>query len=104
MKGDHTICYYCQLHDPRVEAGGLWHCPNPACPGPGAQYWRSQNLESYRDLGGNDGYTVDAGEMIAKARTILDSGCCEPAIATAIRRVMPRWEEWQRTDNPDRAP
>lgn len=31
-------CYYCKVEDARVEGGGLWHCPNDACTGPGGGY------------------------------------------------------------------
>jgi hypothetical protein len=27
------VCCYCGTPDAKVEAGGVWHCPNPRCPG-----------------------------------------------------------------------
>lgn len=39
---DHYTCYYCKLAHKRVEAGGMWHCPNITCSGPGGAYYRSK--------------------------------------------------------------
>jgi ribosomal protein L37AE/L43A len=39
---DHYCCYYCGLSDKKVEAGGMWCCPNIACHGPGNSYYRSK--------------------------------------------------------------
>lgn len=52
-KRDHQTCHYCELTHPHVEAGGVYHCPNPLCPGCGAAYWRLRarvvELESLAD-------------------------------------------------------
>lgn len=84
----HNICIYCKLQHSRVEAGGLWFCPNVLCPGPGATYWRSQ-LKSYRD--NEDGtYSVDSREVLDKARALTYD---EPdaAIKEAIISSMDKW-------------
>ncbi len=52
-------CFYCACHDDKVEAGGMWHCPNPRCGGPGVA-WFNRKLKSYKDLGGS--YTIDEAE------------------------------------------
>lgn len=39
---DHYTCYYCNLAHKKVEAGGMWYCPNIACKGPGGTYYRSK--------------------------------------------------------------
>jgi len=42
MQGDPLTCLYCGLNDPAVEAGGIHHCPNRFCQGPGAFYARAR--------------------------------------------------------------
>ena len=37
---DYERCYYCKAVDHAVEAGGIWYCPNPLCPGPGGGHKR----------------------------------------------------------------
>jgi hypothetical protein len=58
------ICHYCGLHHKNVEAGGVHHCPNPCCLGPGQSYARSK-LKSYEDIG-NGKHTVDLEELFDK--------------------------------------
>lgn len=55
-------CFYCGLRDGKVEAGGIWYCPNGHCPGPGGAWFRAK-LKSYRDDG--SGHTVDGDEWKA---------------------------------------
>ena len=43
-------CGSCKLIDKRIEAGGIWHCPNPHCRGVGAVWFR-RKLESFEDQG-----------------------------------------------------
>lgn len=66
---DNTIngreCYYCGLVHKGNEAGGMWHCKNLLCKGPGAAWFRS-TLESYKDNGLN--HSVDENEWIYKAK------------------------------------
>ena len=67
----HLTCYYCKLHHKNVEAGGMWHCPNPLCTGPGAAYWRSK-CKSYREFP-NGTHTVDPEELIQLAMTMMET-------------------------------
>lgn len=57
----HFTCIGCGLTDKRVEAGGIYYCPNPACTATGAWSHRT-NLKSYREEG--DHHFVDPNEMI----------------------------------------
>ena len=34
-KRDPNKCIRCGSTDPKVEAGGIWYCPNPRCHAPG---------------------------------------------------------------------
>jgi len=61
----HLVCGACGLYHRAVEAGGIWHCPNPLCPGPGAAYFRSK-LDSFRKVE-NFKHEVDIEEWIPKA-------------------------------------
>jgi len=73
------ICHYCGLHHKDVEAGGVYHCPNPCCLGPGQSYARSK-LKSYRDNGDHT-HNVDLNELFDKGlRKALEMG--DKAIAT----------------------
>jgi len=85
---DHLTCYYCKLTHDLVEAGGIWHCPNPLCTGPGAAYWRSQ-CKSYKEVSG-DRETVDPLEMVefamAKMATETDA-----ALKEHVLRSVARW-------------
>ena len=58
-KLDTHDCYYCGCHDTKVEAGGMWHCPNPHCTGCGVA-WFCSKLKSYKNRG--DRYTVNGYE------------------------------------------
>ena len=64
-------CHYCGLTDDRVEAGGVYHCPNPICPGCGAAYWRKELCKSYKDLP-NGNHTVDSEELAAIGDWLLE--------------------------------
>lgn len=44
-KRDTNTCFACNLQDNLVEAGGIYHCPNPLCTGCGATYWKVENLK-----------------------------------------------------------
>jgi hypothetical protein len=64
-------CFYCHLRHAKVEARGMWHCPNPTCPGPGA-HWFRQKLMTYKATGEpNGGHTVSDTELRLKARWYL---------------------------------
>lgn len=58
-------CYYCGLHNDKVECSGLFYCPNPKCTGPGGAYFRS-TLKSYKELPCG-GHTVDDEELDKKS-------------------------------------
>lgn len=62
MTGDSYTCYYCEIKHKRVEAGGLWHCPNFFCHGPGAAYFRSDMKSYEKTYGGMGEHTVDETE------------------------------------------
>lgn len=85
---DHQTCYYCKLHHPRVEAGGIWHCPNPLCKGPGAQVWRMK-CKSYQELP-NESHTVDSQEIVAIA---LEMMAKEPdeVLKAHVLNCVPNW-------------
>ena len=62
---DHFTCFYCGLADTKVEAGGIWWCPNFTCEGPGGHSHR-RNLKSYVEH--PDGtHTVDPKEWASAA-------------------------------------
>lgn len=63
---DHLTCYYCKLHHEKVEAGGVYYCPNALCTGPGGASFRRE-VPSYAEQ--KDGtHTVDHSEMILFGR------------------------------------
>lgn len=69
-KSDEEIytCYYCGYFDKRVEASGIWHCPNPVCQGPGADWFR-RKLDSYEDLGGK--CSINVNELLEIGEWLL---------------------------------
>lgn len=84
-------CYYCGLVDSRVEASGVYHCPNVLCMGPGAGYWRSK-LKSYAEDGCDHRHTVDAAEAVAVAREYADNlPYRDRALAEHILASIPKW-------------
>lgn len=88
--GDAETCYYCKLSHPSVEAGGVWYCPNVLCSGCGAQGWRRQHLASYRE--GPTNYTVDAEELVEKAKAWVDEmPYKERALIEATLAMIPHW-------------
>jgi hypothetical protein len=56
-------CYYCGIHHSKVEAQGIFYCPNNLCSGPGAAYFRS-TLKSYTEDG--SGHYVHPTERMVK--------------------------------------
>ena len=73
------ICLYCGLSHKLVEAGGIYHCPNPCCLGPGQSYQRSK-LKSYKKIDGGWRHTVDVDEL-------FDAGV-DKALATKDRVII----------------
>jgi len=60
-KASHLDCFYCGLDNDKVEAAGMWYCPNPRCSGPGAAWFRVK-LHSYKD-GAGGGHSINPGEL-----------------------------------------
>jgi hypothetical protein len=86
---DHQTCYYCNLADEKVEAGGLWHCPNFTCTGPGGHSHR-RTLKSYKeDVDGK--HTIDIEDWMEEAKkkikTLEDSPIKE-AVAAGIKAFI----------------
>lgn len=83
----HYTCYYCKVEHKQVEAGGVWYCPNPVCPGPGGHYLRS-NLESYKDSDFTH-YTIDTAEYldaVAKKAIEIQDDSIKLAIGSEINK------------------
>lgn len=84
-------CEYCDLLDREVEAGGIYHCPNPLCFGCGAWWFRVltagyANVDSHR-------HTVDVDEIVAFGQWLvagLDE--CDPR-QHAVARSLLKWQE-----------
>jgi len=99
-KRDPNTCYYCGLHHDRVEAGGVYHCPNNLCTGPGAGGFRS-TLKSYKETQG-ERHIVDPHEVVSAAIAKLAD---EPdqAIRAAVYASVSKWlpEEPQMGEPPD---
>lgn len=96
LRPEHQICRGCGLADDRVEAGGVWYCPNEVCTATGAQTHRMK-LPSFRN--GIDHHIVDAWEVIAHGEALL-VGELDPAMRAAVERSLAGWrrsaEEIQR--------
>ena len=69
-------CRYCGVSDRRVEASGMWYCPNVLCTSPGTLWFRS-TLPSYKDLGNHE-YSVNREELDTLGKEYLKTK--EPAI------------------------
>lgn len=79
--GHPETCFGCGLHDPRVEAGGIWYCPNRFCLITGA--WHQRLEAGYQDE--NGGQTDDQlARMIADCDSELSK---LEAMAAAYRRA-----------------
>jgi hypothetical protein len=59
-------CYYCKWKSNRVEAGGIYYCPNAYCPGPGGAWFR-YTLNSYKEDKHCNRHTVSECEYYWKA-------------------------------------
>ncbi len=60
----HT-CFSCGYEHEKVEAQGMWHCPNALCMGVGGVWFR-YNLNSYKEISSSNEHTVDEDEWLAK--------------------------------------
>lgn len=81
---DQYKCYYCGLSHIKVEAGGMWGCPNIACSGPGNAYFR-RSLKSFRDEG--DKHSIDLEEWEGKVRELLPA-ITDPGIYKATEHSL----------------
>lgn len=62
----HYTCRGCGLTHKSVEAGGIWHCPNPFCGSAGNHYFRSR-LKSYRSVDSSSHVIDDPDEWTTAA-------------------------------------
>lgn len=60
-------CFSCGLFHEKVEARGMWHCPNSLCRGSGGAWFR-QRLDSYKELYPNGSHTINHAEWLKKGR------------------------------------
>jgi hypothetical protein len=65
MDRDINKCFSCGLVDSKIEAGGIYHCPNPFCHGCGATCWKTQNLTVSKTKDGIE--ITDMKEWLDKA-------------------------------------
>lgn len=86
---DHHCCYYCGLAHHRVEAGGMWHCPNIACHGPGNSYFRGK-LPSTRNEDNHQ--IVDDAEWMKEVENLLPDleSSLRPAVENSKIRIEMR--------------
>jgi len=86
-------CYYCGLTHRKVEAGGVYHCPNALCTGCGATWFRMR-MKSYVELdGGPCGkHAVDPQEMLVRGLAYAYE-IDDPVIAEKIRESAEKWKE-----------
>jgi hypothetical protein len=59
-------CFYCNLFHEKVEAEGIFYCPNALCTGPGGESFRS-TLDSYKDID-DKSHCVDEDEWLKKGK------------------------------------
>jgi hypothetical protein len=85
-----STCYYCGLTHERVEARGVYHCPNVLCTGCGAATWRRW-LPSYRDVSGTMSHTVDDEEMVGFGLAYASAISDDAGLAAHIRNSASRW-------------
>jgi hypothetical protein len=86
----HYLCYFCGLSHKRVEAGGMWFCPNFTCTGPGNHGFRKRNLKSYKEDGNY--HTVDDQEWkeLAENITLTEeqwSGGMREAVTAGLKQL-----------------
>lgn len=90
MKGHIYTCYYCKLKHPKVEAAGIFHCPNKLCTGPGAAYFR-RTLQSYKE--NSDGtHFVDNKEIVHVATGWAHADCDDAVISKKILNSVKAWK------------
>jgi ribosomal protein L37AE/L43A len=57
-------CFYCGWDSEKVEAQGIWYCPNSKCSGSGAAWFR-RGLKSYKEV--KNCHTVNRTEYFIKS-------------------------------------
>lgn len=63
---ENFTCFSCGLFHEKLEAQGIWYCPNALCMGCGGAWFRN-TLDSYRECNdGSDSYTIDPSEWLDK--------------------------------------
>lgn len=84
----HQTCHYCGLSHYKVEAGGIYHCPNRLCPGCGAATTREKmKLKSFKNV--EDGrYTLDPEELI---HYVANHPHKDPEVHAKEKECVPKW-------------
>jgi hypothetical protein len=84
----HQTCHYCGLRHYKVEAGGIYHCPNRLCPGCGAARSREKmRLKSFKECEGNK-YTLDPEELI---HYVANHPHEDPKVHEKEKECVPKW-------------
>jgi hypothetical protein len=60
-----TKCFACNLPSKKLEASGIWYCPNALCKGTGGVWFRYK-LDSY--IEDSEGHTIDENEWYEKGK------------------------------------
>lgn len=79
ISSDIYICHYCGFKGGQVEAGGVLHCPNPLCYGPGNAYFRSEL----------DSFIIDTDEWFEKGLAHLEKN---DNLLFDVVRVLISWK------------
>ena len=58
-------CFSCNLPSPKLEAKGIWYCPNALCSGTGAGWFRYK-LDSFVDSPTSHTHSIDENEWYEK--------------------------------------
>jgi hypothetical protein len=82
----HLICGGCGLKDSRVEAGGVYYCPNPACRASGAS-WFKHKLNTFENLD-NSSYKVDPDDLVLSVNEWLLNNVVPIEIELACERSL----------------
>ena len=68
---DHYVCISCGLYHKYVEAGGIYHCPNPICSVCGATWYKTQ-LSTYVSIDAHT-YNYDVEDLYSAGTKYVDS-------------------------------
>jgi hypothetical protein len=76
-------CFYCDLESEKVEAQGIFYCPNALCNGPGASWFRCK-LKSYKE--NPDGTeSVDEEERLQEGKKYMENS--EGLIKKCLKKI-----------------